>query len=137
MQFRCVFTLLQTFVLVGLDWAKPMMLLSLHVTCSCIFHTYVPSFPYILILNYLVFFSLSPSLSFFQFASWHLTLNLLRLETLFIPGHLPLILLLLIFSSVMRKPVRTFLDKAFIRNVKSFYRIFPILTFPLSSTAGV
>ena len=38
---RCVFTLLQTCVLVGLDWAEPMMFLLLHITCSCIFmHTY-------------------------------------------------------------------------------------------------
>ena len=29
-------------VLVGLDWAEPMMLFTLHVTCSCIFmHTYL------------------------------------------------------------------------------------------------
>ena len=33
---RCVFTLLQTCVLVGLDWAEPMMFLLLHITCSCI-----------------------------------------------------------------------------------------------------
>ena len=49
--------------------------------------------------------------------------------------------LLLTYGFVMIKPVRTFwrtsLDKAFIRNAKSFYRIFPILTFPLSSTIGV
>ena len=36
-----MFTLLQTCVLVGLDWAEPMMLLLLHITCSCIFmHTF-------------------------------------------------------------------------------------------------
>ena len=34
---RCVFTLLQTCVLVGLDWAEPMMFLLLHITCWCIF----------------------------------------------------------------------------------------------------
>ena len=28
-------------VLVGLDWAEPMMQLLLHVTCSCISHAYV------------------------------------------------------------------------------------------------
>ena len=41
----------------------------------------------------------------------------------------------------MIKPVktsrRTFLDVAFIRNAKSFYRTFSILTFPLSSTIEV
>ena len=36
-----VFTLLLCYVLVGLDWAKPMRHLNLHVTCSCIFmHMY-------------------------------------------------------------------------------------------------
>ena len=47
----------------------------------------------------------------------------------------------LTFGFVIRRPVqtsqRTFLDKAFIRNAKSSYWIFPILTFPLSSTVGV
>ena len=31
-------------VLIGLDWVLPMILLFLHVTCSCIFHAYVLSF---------------------------------------------------------------------------------------------
>ena len=31
-------------VLIGLDWAKPMMHFVLHVTCSCISHAYVLSF---------------------------------------------------------------------------------------------
>ena len=53
-------------VLVGLDWVEPMMSLLLHITCSCIFHSYVFSLLYILILNCLVLFFLSlfPSLSF-------------------------------------------------------------------------
>ena len=73
---------------------------------------------------------------------WHLNENPLRPRTLFILGH-PLLLtpLLLTYSSVMIKLVRTFrrtfLDEAFIRNTKSSYRIFPILTFSLSSTVGV
>ena len=38
---KCVFTLLQTYVLVGLDWVELMMQLPLHVTFSCIpMHTY-------------------------------------------------------------------------------------------------
>ena len=28
-------------MLIGLDWAKPMMQFLLHVTCACIFHAYV------------------------------------------------------------------------------------------------
>ena len=40
--FRCVFTVLQCCMLVGLGWAEPMMYLYLHVTCSCIFmHMYL------------------------------------------------------------------------------------------------
>ena len=64
MHFRCVNIMLKCCVLVGLDWANPMMLLMLHITCSCIFHAYVPSFFYILILNYLVLFCLTLSHSF-------------------------------------------------------------------------
>ena len=53
-------------VLLGLDCAEPMMFLSFHVTCSCIFHTYVPLFIFILILIYVgVFLRVSFSLSLF------------------------------------------------------------------------
>ena len=34
--FRCVVYKLKPCVLVGLDWAEPMMFLLLHVICSCI-----------------------------------------------------------------------------------------------------
>ena len=44
LHFRCVFTILKWCVLVGLDWVELMMFLLLHVTCSCIFHAYVPFF---------------------------------------------------------------------------------------------
>ena len=51
-------------MLVGLDWVEPMMFLSLHITCSCIFHAYVPSFIFILILICVgAFLRLSLSLS--------------------------------------------------------------------------
>ena len=40
-------------VLVGLDWAEPMMQFLLHVTCSCIFHAYILYFSiYLLYLNF-------------------------------------------------------------------------------------
>ena len=39
--------MLSVCVLIGLDWAEPMMQFVLHVTCSCISHTYVLSFQYI------------------------------------------------------------------------------------------
>ena len=78
-------------------------------------------------------------------ALWHLNENLLRPETFFVSRHLlllpPLILFLLTSDFVMIKPVRTFRrtshDEAFIQNAKSFYQVFPILTFPLSSIVGV
>ena len=53
-------------MLLGLDWAKPMMFLMLHVTCSCISHAYVPSIIsifYIDLCLVLFCFSLSLSLS--------------------------------------------------------------------------
>ena len=46
MHFRCVFYMLKSYVLVGLDWAELMMLILLHVTCSCIFYAYIPFFSY-------------------------------------------------------------------------------------------
>ena len=53
----------------------------------------------------------------------------------------PLILHLLLFSSMIREPTRTSwrisLDEAFIQNAKSFCLISLTLHFPLSSTVGV
>ena len=87
-------------------------------------HTYLNFITFIYWI-FFVLFCLSPSLSFFQSAS----------------RHLYLILLPLIFSSMMRKVVRTsrrtFPDEAFIRNAKSFYWTSPKLTYPLSSTIKV
>ena len=50
MHYRFVISLLEPCVLVGLDWAEPMMFLLLYVTCSRIFHAYVPFFSFFLIL---------------------------------------------------------------------------------------
>ena len=117
---------------------------------SFFMHTYQFCFYHIDIKLYWFFsacfslsLSLSPSLSLV--ALWHLNRNPLHPETLFVLGHLLLLLLLILlhltFGSVMIKPIRTFQrtfhNTAFIRNAKSFYRTFPILTFPLSSTIGV
>ena len=78
--------------------------------------------------------SLSLSLSRLV-ALWHLNVSLLHLGTLFISGHLLLILPPLTFGSVMRRPVRTsrrtFHDEAFIWNAKSFCQIFLTLTYLL------
>ena len=55
------------YVLVGLDWAEPMMQFTLHVTCSCISHTYVLNFNILAIFELFWSFSdclfFSPSLS--------------------------------------------------------------------------
>ena len=91
------------------------------------------------------FLCVSFSFSFFRLvALWHLNKNTLRPKTLFILGHLLLHFLtplLLTYDSVMIKPERTFQrtfhDEAFIRNAKSFYQIFLILTFLLSSIVEV
>ena len=55
--------MLEPCVLVGLDWAEPMMFLLLHVTCLCIFHAYVPFFSFFLYYCWLVLFCFSLSLS--------------------------------------------------------------------------
>ena len=87
-------------------------------------------------------FSLSLSLLFTLVVSWHLNVSLLHPRTLFVSRHpLLLTLLPLLFSSVMKKPDktfrRTFLDETFIRNAKSFCRTSLTLTYPLSFTVGV
>ena len=126
----------ENYVLIGLDWVEPMMQFFLNITCSCIFHAYVPFLFYLLILCYDGAF-----LFVFRIVSaWHPSANPLRLGTLFILGHLPLILLLFTFSSVMRRFVktsrRTSPNVAFIRNAAWFYRTFLILLHPLSFTVG-
>ena len=135
--FRCV--------LVGLNWAKPMMFLMLHVTCSCIC-TFIYLYSDIdLRWCFFACFSFSLSLFLLLVALWHLNRNLLRPRTLFIPEHLLLLPLLILHhfpsGSAMIKPIRTFWrtfpNATFIQNAKSFYRIFLILTFPLLSIVGV
>ena len=80
------------------------------------------------------------SLSFSRIVcTWHPSTKLLCLGTLFIPGHLLLLILLLLTSgSIMIKPVMTFqrtsLNVAFIWNVTLFYQIFSILIYRLSFT---
>ena len=74
-------------------------------------------------------------------ALWYLNENPLRHRTLFVLGY-PLLLtpLLLTYSSVMIKPIRTFqrtfLDEAFIRNAKSFCQTLLTPTFSLSFIVG-
>ena len=128
------------------------MQFSLHVTCLCIVHAYVPFHFHIwyfilmvlfffLSLSLSLFLSLSLSLSLSRIVcTWHLSANLLCPRTLFVPRHLFLILLLFTFGSMMRKPKRTSQrtspDVVFIRSTVCFYRIFLILLYPLSFTIG-
>ena len=107
-------------------------------------HTY-NSFPsfwyYFLLVHFCLSFSLS--LSFFWIVcAWHLSANVLRLGTLFVLGHLLLLILHpVMLGFVMIKLVktfqRTFLNVAFIQNAKLSFRISPILIYPLSLTVRV
>ena len=91
--------------------------------------------------------SLSLPLSLFLtlVASWHLNVNPFYPGTLFVPGHLLLLLFLtphpLTSGFVMKRPNwtsrRTFHGVAFIWNAKSFCQTPLTLTYPLSFTVGV
>ena len=131
-------------MLVGLDWAEPMIFFKF--TCymfmyfSCIRIFIYLYFDIDLCWCFYVCFFLS--LSFFQLvALGHLNENPLHPKILFVLGHLPHILSPPMSGSLMRRPSRTshrtFYNAAFILNTRSFYQIFPILTFPLSSIVRV
>ena len=133
----------------GLGWAHD----AISFTC----HIFMHSYAYVLFIQYILIYlnclglfwlpslSLSLSLSLSVYVSlllWHPNVNLLCPETLFVPGHLLLLILLLSLSgSVMRRPkrtsLRTFPDEAFIQNAKSFCQTSLTLTFLLSSTVGI
>ena len=78
---------------------------SLHVTCSCIVHAYIPFLSHICCVD-CVSLSLSLSLSRILY-TWHPSAKLLHPETLFISEHHLLILLLFLSGSMMRRPIRT------------------------------
>ena len=145
MHFRCVLYMLSCCVLLGLDWARPMMYFCFACHMFMHFHAYVSSFLYIFIYCCCWYSSdcLSLSLSFWRlFALQHLNANLLRPRTLYVLRHLlPLTLHLLLYGSVMMEPEgtswRTFVDEAFIWNATLFYQTFLTLTYPLSFTVGV
>ena len=127
----------------GLGWAHDVFKFTCHMLMH--FHTYIPSFLFILILIVLVLFfmSLFLPLSFFRLvASWHLNESPLCPKTLCVLGHLlPLTLHLLLYGSMMIKPKRTFqrtfVDEAFIWNATSFCQTFLTLACPLSFIVGV
>ena len=110
--------------------------------CHLFMHTYLQLSLYW--YWYCWFFSVCFFLSLFLLlaALRHLNENPLCPRILFVLRDLLLQTpLLLTYGSIMIKPVRTFRrishDEVFIWNAKSFYWIFPILTFPLSSIVGV
>ena len=128
-------------VLIGLDWVEPMMqFFFLHVTCSCIFHTYIP-FLFYLFCGVVIMFSVSLPLSLSQIVcAWHPSVNPLPLRTLFILGLLLLTPLLFTFGSMMKRPIRTSRrtspDVVFVWSATWFYRTFPILLYSLSFAVG-
>ena len=142
-------TLLLCCVLLDLDWAEPMRhyIYMSHVHAFSCIRTF--RFLYLLYSILLVLFWLSLSLPLSLFltlvASWHVNVNPFHLETLFVPGHLLLLLILTSFhlmsGSLMKRPIRTswrtFHDKTFIRNAKLFCQTFLTLTYPLSSIVKV
>jgi len=128
----------------GLGWAHDAISVACHMFMHS--HAYVPSFQYILIyLNCwgLFWFSFSPTLSllFTLVRQWHQNISFLHPRTLFVSGHLRLLILPhFLFGFMMRMPKRTSrrtsLDKAFIWNAKSSCRTSPTLTYLLSFTVG-
>ena len=109
----------------------------------CIHTLYSIYFDIFELLGTLLIVSLSPSLFCLRLSCrWHLNVSLLHPRTLFVLGHLRLLILLLLISSfVMRMPERlsrrTFLDEAFILNAKASWRTSPTLTYPMSFTVEV
>ena len=109
-----------------------MMQFLLHVTCSCISNAYILYFSiYLLYLN---------CVGAFLIVSFSLPLFLFTLVVSMAPKRKSTPSRNLTFCSVMKIPVRiswrTFLNKAFILNAKSFWCTLPTLTFPLSITVG-
>ena len=133
----------------GLGWAHDAFIFACYMVMH--FHAYVPSSFYICYIVSCWCFSnclsLSLPLSLFLtlVASWHLNVNPFCPGTLFVLGHLLLLLHLtplhLMSNSMIKRPNqtsrRTFHNVAFIRNAKSFCQIFLTLTYPLSSIVGV
>ena len=130
---------------IGLGWAHDAISFTCHMFIHS--HAYVLSIQYILLYScclglFWLFLSPSPSSVCVSFLLWHLNVNLLRLGTLFVLGHSPLLILLPLTSdSVMRRPnqtfLRTFLNEAFILIAKSSCQTSLTLTYSLSFTVGV
>ena len=126
----------------GLGWVHDVFT----IACHMFMHTYLQVSIFLYILSCWCFsdcLSLSPSISLscvscFMAPKHKSTPSQNSLRS---GASSPLILHRLLFSSMMREPVRTSrrtsLNEAFIQNAKSFCLISLILHFPLSSTVGV
>ena len=132
-------------VLVGLDWAKPMMQFLLHIICSCILHAYVLFFQYTCyIWNVLELFWLSLSLPLFLFMLV-VSMAQKRKST---PARNPLhsrtssssdsapLYLRFRDDDAHKAFSENFSRRTFIRNAKSFWRTSPTPTFLMSFTVG-
>ena len=129
----------------GLGWAHDAIIFARHMLMH--FHAYILYIQYIFIyLNCFWDFSecffLPPYSLLYVSVSWHQNVSLLGPETLFVPGHLRLLILPpLLFGFVIRMlertSWRTFLDKVFIQNAESFCWTSHTLTYPLSFTVEV
>ena len=128
-------------VKLGLGWAHDVFKFAYHMLMH--FHSYIPSFIFILILILLVLFCvflfLPPSfVSCFLAPKQKSTpsqnpfLSGASSSSDTTPSHVQFC------NDKARKDFwRTFLNEAFIRNAKSFYQTFSILTFLLSSMSGL
>ena len=99
----------ENYVLLGLDWVEPMM----HFFCTSHVHAFfMHTYPllfycwYFVVIFFFVSLPLSHSLSWIEY-TWHPSTNPLCLGTFFVPGHLLLILIPLMFGSVIGRPIRT------------------------------
>ena len=127
----------------GLGWAHDVFTVACHMFMhfSCI-HT-ILFLLFDIVVDWYFSASLSLSLSFFgKVCAWHPSANPLHRRTLFVLGHLLLLILYpLMLGFVMLKPIRTFqrtfLNVAFIRNARLSFQISSILIYPLLLTKGV
>ena len=129
---------------IGLGWTHDV--LTLHVTCSCIFHPFVHLFNILIILN---------CFRAFLIALFSLPLLLVTLVVSMAPkrkstparnslhssafsssNHAPLSFSIFVMMMPTRHLRKTFLNEAFIRNAESSWVILLTPTFPLSFTVG-
>ena len=132
-------------MLVGLDWAKPMMFLLLHHMFLLL---HVTIFSSLLILICAWYFYACPSLPLSLSLSIWLVCSMAPKKSKSTSSQNPLHSGASTFDSTPSHVrfrdekanqdfSKNFFDEAFIRNVKLSYQIFLILTFPLSSIVGV